>query len=705
LTDNADFRPIHDGFSSGVVIINNPDGGIIADPGSSFRLIGDGDEDLMLQITKNGFLKANANMSQLLFGSCKVVISSENEYAIKSFAPFSSSDVNYEVQDNLVLLDQHPAIGLYNKSLINSSDFMDILIRSERAFYVDGAFMNINNSTFDFSYKKTNIMFKLEKGNLLMQNSEFNNYASLALYMDNQTSYSQIVGTDFITEIGGGNTADAILANGSAELVVKNCSFTGGGGGVNLGGGQVTFKCNNFSNINSYGVFGSYNGRIEMSTGRNAGYNTFDNMSEYSVRLLGVNGLNIYQGYNYFWEDGTAQPTFYGSIELDLDPGYGATLLGLRNQWNIANSVPANSEFEVWSADGGDFTFMLGSPTSAACGALDPDLPYSPPIGDGTGNYMPSIPLTGHAGRVPLDSAIAFATESTTLWDPLASDLSAITTFHEILTYNYSASELADKRVRYLLNEAYHGMKFTIGHAIADSVILESDNQGSFSAPIQKYVEVLNMLTHEDTITSDVYFSRFNLEMDKAHLFRMIGHTDKGLDILQNTNLCVLDSMEQLVLNQWMFVFEEEMAKQIIGPTAYGVDTVYTDISGYYTPTGSQATEYYFGSVINSVSSVTYRTCVGSKTPETIEEIGNYQFTVYPNPSNGFMTISYEVPTEGNNRITIYTIEGKEIFSTNLKGGRYTENLDLSFVETGIYIYKLSLNDVPTEVGRISIAK
>ncbi|MFT5821645.1 MAG: hypothetical protein ACI8ZM_002899 [Crocinitomix sp.] len=706
LHNNADFRPLHEGVSSGMVIISNADGGIIGESGSSFRLIGDGDDDVMLQITENGLLEADSDMTQLLFASCKVIIAAENEFAIKSYAPFTSADVNYEVQDNLILLDQHPAIGLFNKTLINSSDFMDVLIRSERAFYVDGIFMNINNSTFEFSYKKSKIMFELEKGNLSIQNSQFKNYMSLALYMDNQTSYSQIVGTDFITSIEEVNTGEAVLANGSAELMVKNCSFTGGGGGVNLGGGQVTLKCNNFSNINYYGILGSYNGRIEMSTGRNAGYNSFDNMSRQSIKMNKVNGFNIYNGYNYFWDDGTIEPTVYGSIELDLDPGYGITLLGHRNQWNVANVLPTDAEFDVWSADGGDFSFSLAYPTSNVCGAMDPDLPYSPPIGEGAGDYMPDITLTGEVNPMRLDTAIAVATAATALWNPLGSDLTAITLFHDILMHSYTPQELADKRIQYLLNEAYNGMKFTIGHAIADSVILESHNGSGFSAPIQKYVDVLNTLTNEDTISKAQYFKRFNLEMDKAHLFRMVGHTDMGLNILKNTNFCILDSSEQAVLNKLMFVFEEDMAKEQFGSAAYGLDTVFTDISGYHEPTASQATEFYFGSVINSLTSITYRTCTGTKSPESITEDDDaFEFALYPNPSNGMMTISYNVPTEGENRITIYTMDGKEVFTSLLKSGRYSEQIDISHVQSGIYLYKISLNNLPAEVGRISISK
>lgn len=706
LYENAIFEPKHEGINSGIITVNNAEGGFVAELGSSIRIIGDGDDDPMLHIAEEGFLKASSNMTQFLLASCQVIIGSENEFVIYSYAPFTSADVSYVVQDNLVSLDQHPRIGLYNKTLINSSDFMDVIINSERAFYVDGAFMNINNSTFDYTYNKNKVMFTLEKGNLFLQNSEFRSYEGVAIILDNQTTYSQIIGTDFVTAIDATNFGEAVWANGSAEVLVKNCTFTGGGAGVNLSSGQVTFKCNNFSHIGYYGINGSTNGRIEMSTGGGAGYNFFDNMSKLCLRLSSVNGLNIHNGYNYFWDEGPEEPTVQGSIELDLDLEYGVTLLGHRNQWNVANTVPASSEFDVWSEYGGDFSFSLAHPMSSVCGALDPDLPYSPPIGDGAGSYMPDISLTDEDNPVRLDSAIAFATKATVLIDSLGSDQSAITLFYDILMHDYTKQELEDKRIQYLLNEAYYGMKFTIGHAIADSVILESNNTSSFSPAIQKYVDVLNVLTVEDTISAEHYFKRFNLELDKAHLFRMLGHTDMGLNILQNTNFCVLDSAEQAVLNKWMFVFEEELAKQQFGELAYGMDTTFTDTSGYYTPIKYRATEYYFGSVINSLSSVTYRTCSGAKSADpNLADDKAYEFVLYPNPSNGIITISYDVPTEGKNEISIYTMDGKEVFTSVLKGGKYSEQIDISFVQSGIYIYKLSLNDLPTEVGRMSISK
>jgi len=130
---------------------------------------------------------------------------------------------------------------------------------------------------------------------------------------------------------------------------------------------------------------------------------------------------------------------------------------------------------------------------------------------------------------------------------------------------------------------------------------LRSQNQNSFNTQIQQYVDVLNSRINEDAISFYDYIDRFYLEFDKASLFSTLGHTGTGFSILQNTDLCFLDSSEQVVLNELKFVFEEEIAKAQIGTAAYGIDTILTDISSYYQPTKSQATEYYFGSVINIV--------------------------------------------------------------------------------------------------------
>jgi hypothetical protein len=65
----------------------------------------------------------------------------------------------------------------------------------------------------------------------------------------------------------------------------------------------------------------------------------------------------------------------------------------------------------------------------------------------------------------------------------------------------------------------------------------------------------------------------------------------------------------------------------------------------------------------------------------------------------------YEVPTDVTNQFVVYSITGQEVFRTSLKGGSHRNNIDLSFVQSGMYLYELRIGDERQEIGRISISK
>jgi len=701
LFENADFRPIHDGVNSGIIVINNPDGLIIGENGSKFRIIGDGDDDPMLTINEGAKLIAPINMSQLLFASCNVTFRSDEDYSVQSFAPFSSVNSSYAAQDNLTLSDIHPRIGLFNKSSINSSSFTDVLLYSEESGVYDGILTHINNSDFSFTYAKESHLIELFGGNLFMLNCDFTNFTGQALHLEDLTSFSQIINSDFTAE-----TSDygiGIFKSANNELLVKNCNFENGAFGIYNTFGEVSVSCNDFTEISNAAIFGGTYSRVEMSTLHKVGYNTFTDITGNNVFLQNANQFSIVNGYNYFWKDENDALTVKGTLNIPTPFFY---IPGVKNRWNIANSVPGSDQFFITSIPTGtQIHYSLGSNTSANCGALDPETPPVVPVGTGSGSYMPIITITGQTNAMRLDSAISFANGNTHYWDDQNYDSQAIQYYKDILTYAYSSTQLNDERIQYFLREAYNDMRFVVGHAISDSTILRSDNQNSFDSTIQKYVDVLNVLTVKDTFSIDEYRQRFSFELDKAHLFRMLGHTATGLDILQNMNSCDLDSAEQVVLNHWMFVYEEQLAKQSIGIEAYGKDTIYTDTSGYKTPMASQATEFTFGSVINSLTSINYRSCSGSLKPEEDETNRKSLFAIYPNPSDGIVNLKYQIPTEKRAELVVYSINGQVIYRTWLNEASNTATIDLSNVESGLYLYTVMIDGAVEHAGRISIAK
>jgi hypothetical protein len=68
----------------------------------------------------------------------------------------------------------------------------------------------------------------------------------------------------------------------------------------------------------------------------------------------------------------------------------------------------------------------------------------------------------------------------------------------------------------------------------------------------------------------------------------------------------------------------------------------------------------------------------------------------YPNPFNPTTTIKYQIPTSGNVTIKVYDILGNEVANLvdgYMETGRYEAEFDASLLASGVYIYRLNVND------------
>jgi photosystem II stability/assembly factor-like uncharacterized protein len=89
---------------------------------------------------------------------------------------------------------------------------------------------------------------------------------------------------------------------------------------------------------------------------------------------------------------------------------------------------------------------------------------------------------------------------------------------------------------------------------------------------------------------------------------------------------------------------------------------------------------------------------------EVPEQFALYQN--YPNPFNPMTKIKFEIPLESFVTIKIYNALGKEISALAedyLQGGSYSVNWDAANYPSGIYIYKLTANDISVSKKMILI--
>ena len=84
----------------------------------------------------------------------------------------------------------------------------------------------------------------------------------------------------------------------------------------------------------------------------------------------------------------------------------------------------------------------------------------------------------------------------------------------------------------------------------------------------------------------------------------------------------------------------------------------------------------------------------------------------YPNPFNPVTTIKFDIPAmkgrTGFVKIEIYNLLGRKVsalVNENLSSGSYSVNFDASFLATGTYIYRLSVNNEVISAKKMVLIK
>jgi len=704
LFENAEFKPTHVGSPSGHIIIGNADGTIIGEDGSSFIVEGDGDSDPMLTIREHAKLKTTENMSLLRISQCKVLFRNGFDYNIQSWSDFHSYNASFESQSNLELLDTKGAMMLHNNSHISQGNFKDVLLMGDAPEALAGPFVRLMHSDFTNTYITDIYHVDINGGNLLMSNCDFDSYQNIAVLLTGSTSLSSVLSCNFHGTYGYNSTA--VISHSHTELLVKNSTFKRGRTGVSKSYGKLTLRCNTFEDFDNTGVFARA-AILNMSIEGRAGYNVFSAMKQYNVKVIELESFLLDEGYNLF-DDVTPLlpgdpevPTIQGTIAID---GSTPVVYARKNQWNASNALPDPLEFELTSSTTGNVVNVFAAtPMSANCGFHDPAGPLIE-YGDGTtSSYLPHIQITGETNAMRLDHAVNQAVSLTMTWSQQQNNHQAISQLEDILMHPYTLQQQNDEAIKYYLDHAYQVMKHSIYENLKEDLQMVAANQSSFDAQVQAYVNVLNNYTQQNVVPGSEYKRRFRLEMDKAHLFRSLGHLNTGLNIIYNIDQCVLDFEEQETLNAWREIYELEQMKQQMGEQAYGPGAVQVNTSVYHQPSQNQITQTFFGSTIINVASVNYRSCSGSKAIEEENDEGLFPLTVFPNPTTGLVSMSYVLPAEGQSELILTAIDGKEVLRVIMNPEQTKRSIDLTHVQNGVYFYQQTLNGRVINSGKLVV--
>jgi hypothetical protein len=299
---------------------------------------------------------------------------------------------------------------------------------------------------------------------------------------------------------------------------------------------------------------------------------------------------------------------------------------------------------------------------------------------------MPSI------GLLPLDSALGIAASNTVLYDSLANDEVAIDIIHELYLNNDFLSSTEFNEVSRWTTDL---MKSSVETLFANGTCSVNGNRVNFQPSVQKYVDVLNLLTTESSADSLVS-TQFYIELNKGQLFRTIQKPEIAQLIFQNLDDCSLDSLEQASVNYWLMKVSEEMntyqeyhESETPIMIAFTTDSISSeDLEVLNLP------QYKFGVYIHNPRNVSFVNCFqyfnGRELTESPIASG-----LYPNPNNGTFAVHGDFPFDQRAHVRVFDPMGRLVYDELMTPSQEDKlSISLPFgLSPGNYFLSIETND------------
>lgn len=651
------------------------------------------DEFIVIKPTRKLWI-TDSDISLFSIEKCRLDIPSMGKIEMEQ--PFTSKNVVFTSTSNNL------GIALADNSSFTNCDFIDVYIE---AFLNTKNTGKLNLSTCNFS--RVNTALNSSSSEYVMVNGmgytiyncTFNNPRMNGIRSFNLTFPSTISTCTFTQNTDNGR---GIKENSTAELIVRGCNFNNMKYGIEKYSGKLTLRCNNFQSIKMLNL-SLYNGCIlNMSSDDFAGYNVLNKTTDNKNILLSSAGIpNINNGYNFFDDnslyilDGTLASTSSMTCRITAS----------KNQWNSGNIAPLASKFNLLSSNipiPMSYVVTTANPTiKPMCGFYDPVDPGNP-----NGKSLVStdrIPMiwTSNYDSIRLDSAIINAMRKMELFDSLANDLEAVEIFNDVFTSGLSKT---DSIAGYWLRFSLHHMKSALENAFSNGKISRENNTTKFEEHVTMYSNALMYMT--DTIIDESnYISQFYHEMNKAHLFRLIGHSEIGLNIMDGIENCGLDSSEQQYLNYWKTEYTKVLIFDEIGVNALDSNII-IDTANYNLPIPLVFNQYYFGAQINGLFDIAYPNCEYYTPDKMLKEFNKPEFAIFPNPADELVNIilNQSMSNGTTSKLVFQSTDGKIVLATTYNE---TENalktINVSSWNPGIYLYKYTIANGKTFMGKLVV--
>ncbi|GAB5417881.1 MAG: hypothetical protein Crog4KO_23710 [Crocinitomicaceae bacterium] len=640
------------------------------------HLSGQNDDDEFLVLKKDASLKfmhnAVININKLTVSACKVLMEENSRIEVRQElnaynAKFIASDVNQGI--HIARANQFTAVDFQNVNIhanlniihghklrMTSCTMTNLLGGTDPAeplIDVNGTGMAINNCTF-------------------VGDNEYYIYAE-------NLNYPSSVSSSTFNGSSTNNTSVGIEDRSNAELKVYQNTFNYMHIGVRKLYDPVTAKCNTFNESIHSDIGAVYGSNAIVTTDNYGGYNSFNSADATHGNIwLWYGDLDISNGRNYF--NPSSDKHIYARMNYPCPNNLYCYINADNNQWNTGTQLPANNKFDVIGSDLSPIDIDINTTeVMPACGFYDGQYTTSTDI-------LPNV--TTSLGDLPLDKAIHFARQEMTINDSTANDEDALKLFDEIFRDSVLLDSFATRKWMY---RALADMKSALESEYYMQTILQESGQNPVMDYVNNYLNALNYMT-PTTLTADNYRQAFHLELDKVQLYRMMEMPEDGLEILEQTELCGLDSTEQEIVNYWKEQIEYDLLYDVWGmdilDTAINVDT-----RSYIRPTSNPAISYNFGTFFNSLTDRTYAQCSGGeRIAQDQKEQPLVILGVYPVPADEVINITINAE-DGVvlNSIRLYDAMGRLMGEIELSVDQ-TEVRDYSIQSwsTGVYYYNVS---------------
>ena len=675
----------HSSSQSGQVRFSGVGPHIYGTNNSRFSLLGNSNQDIVLVLDKNAEFWSNTltELTRINISNGKVLLDS-NAFLI-------SPQQFYLTNSTISNISQDPPRGIitFDYARFFNCEINNTPILSH-AFFPNGK-LNITNSAVNYNLGNQAVR-ALNRG-LQISNSNFTVSDGTAIYSNNLDYPSYINNSDFT-----GNLLSLFVVDESSGLVKLNGNTfdTGQIGTLKNLGGEFAYRCNSFNNIYAP-IYAANLSIVNLSNfSNNLGYNTFSNAYISSIVFENAGIPILGKGYNNFHSNSSSSPYFTGDINF---AGF-TTLNAPNNEWNSSLTNPSPSSFAV-SNNGAQVTIVTNPTQSATCGQYDVNTNTTPYISSEPLNAVIALPIGGGFVTGPADQLLGDAMEMSKVIDTAnGNNSAAIDMFHSLMLFDYSTTNASASTIQSFLDYTLRQMKYTLQSAFEHNEVSEEDNLVSFDPLVQKYVDGLN----KKSTYIQVQNNKAGLlahELDKVMLFDLIGHKTTSLALLYNTQYCGLDSIDQFIVNKYIYNIESSKLHQQLGYESYLNDSIVVATSGYLTPNSEGPQQYAFGSVINSLNSITYENDCSPQTNKQSFFTTN-DITVFPSPTNQYLTFKYNVGLKDNAKVTVYNLDGKQVAYKSLASDLNQETITIENLSSGLYIYKYEVNGVTAKTGKIT---